>query len=55
MEIVLSEAGFARLLSEVGALLSQGQNEAEAAAGYVLSVTYWKVGERILRELFRGR
>jgi endonuclease YncB( thermonuclease family) len=52
---VLSEAGYGRLLREVGALIEQGKSEAEAKAGHILAVTYWKVGERIGREQLTER
>jgi endonuclease YncB( thermonuclease family) len=47
---VLTSAGYERLLREVGALVEAGRTEAETKAGHVLAVTYWKVGERLLRE-----
>ncbi len=50
MDTVLTKRGYARLLKDVGALIVEGREQAEAAAGHVLAVTYWKVGARISRE-----
>ena len=47
---VLSQAGYARLLRDLGTLVVQGKQEAEAVAGHVLALTYWRVGARIVRE-----
>ncbi len=52
---VLTKRGYARLLKDVGTLIAAGRREAEAAAGHVLAVTYWKVGERIGREALSER
>ncbi len=55
MERVLTKRQFERLLNDVGALVVGGRERAEAAAGHVLAVTYWKVGERIQREELSSR
>jgi len=44
------EAGYARLLADVRAIIAGGRGRAAAAINRELVATYWAIGERIVRE-----
>lgn len=48
--VVLTAAGYRRLLREVQALLDAGRQAAEAAVGAIRARTYFEVGQRVVQE-----
>ena len=48
--LVPAESEYARLLADVRAIITQGQRRAAAAVNAEMVQTYWRIGERIVRE-----
>ncbi len=54
-EGLVSEAGYRRLVKDVGVLIAEGRRTAESLVGQVMATTYWGVGRRIVDERLTER
>lgn len=52
---MLGKGRYQRLLADLSRLLAEGREAAEAAAAHVTVVTYFRVGQRVLREQLTSR
>src|SRR5438105_1126512 len=50
-----TEGGYEALLADLRAIIAAGRGRADAAVNAEIVATYWRIGERIVREEQRGQ